>query len=193
MYKIVGLLGATLLLGACMNTTVKNATTAFNHPESGMLYSFAPVGTKTFEIKGTIIVKSRVDIDINGDKNGSEITYEMLIREALKLGADDVMNVRIDKQENTTDKDYYNVSPTTEEETFSHRQYIKKSYIYTATALAVKYVDITCKEAEKNAALNAAPLAAAEAPKNEAVTVQTVAAEQPKAPKNNKKRSLFRK
>ena len=89
---------------------------------------------KDFVSKGIIFVESKVTIDVNREKTGSEITNEMLMREAEKLGADDVINVKIDKIEahkmtDSYDKDGY----------FIKRKYKQYNYIYKATGLAIKY------------------------------------------------------
>jgi hypothetical protein len=94
-----------------------------------------PAPVKDFESKGIIFVESKVTIDINGEHNGSEITYEMLMKEAQKLDADDIINVRIDEIEDHTTLDKFSY----ESDIFAGRQYIAKTYIYKATALAIKY------------------------------------------------------
>ena len=78
--------------------------------------------TKDFITMGIIFVTSSVKFDDDDEIiSGSKITFEMLMKEAQKLGADDIVNLRIDEVE-TTHSDY------------------SRTITYTATALAIKYV-----------------------------------------------------
>jgi len=77
-------------------------------------------------------VKSTETLDGDGNHTGSKITYEMLMQEAKKLGANDVINVKIDVnqvEEIVKNKDNFDISRTT--------------YNYTASALAIKYTNAT--------------------------------------------------
>jgi len=75
---------------------------------------------KDFISVGIIFVKSQAIIDQYGNVlSGSKITYEMLMKEVEKLGGDDIINLRIDEERNSKTKE---VS-------------------YTATALAIKYIE----------------------------------------------------
>jgi hypothetical protein len=75
---------------------------------------------KEFVALGIIFVTSSATINSRGDViEGSEITFDMLMREAQKLGADDIVNLRID-----------------EIKTGDGRITIAE---YKATALAIKY------------------------------------------------------
>jgi len=80
--------------------------------------------TKDYEVRGVIFVRSKVQEDRDKNRTGSKITFEMLMREAQKLGADDVINVRIDVD-------------VKEFRTGYRLDYV--TYEYTATALAIKY------------------------------------------------------
>jgi len=86
--------------------------------------------TKDFITMGIIYVTSTAKFDDDGKKmiSGSKITYEMLIKEAQKLGAEDIVNLRIDEY-STEDKDDDDITIVT----------------YKATALAIKYVPSTRK------------------------------------------------
>ncbi|MDR3113354.1 MAG: porin family protein [Endomicrobium sp.] len=59
------------------------------------------------------------------------------MREAQKLGADDIVNIRIDETENSKTLDAYDAQTNI----LKNRQTIQKSYVYNATALAIKYKD----------------------------------------------------
>jgi len=66
-------------------------------------------------------------LGIANSHTGSEITYDLLIGEAKKLGADDIINVRIDR----TDASLHG--------TFDWLFGYTEKYAYTANALAIKY------------------------------------------------------
>lgn len=95
-------------------------------------YSNIPLATKDFIIKGVVTLESVVKINSYGNKEGSEITNIMLIKEAKKLGADDIVNVRIDKTENV---DYKSVA-----DNYGSIKTVKvKEIIYRAVGIAIKY------------------------------------------------------
>ena len=96
----------------------------YNHSHIGS-FNYAPITVKDYEIKGIIFVKSSEMIDGNGNHTGSKITNEMLMLEAQKLGAHDVINIRIDVNQ--------------KEEFASGGIRIRTTYNYTASALAIKY------------------------------------------------------
>ncbi|WP_413854207.1 hypothetical protein [Candidatus Ruminimicrobium bovinum] len=104
--------------------------------ESGT-YNEAAIPVKDYITKGIIFVESKVTIDVNGEKTGSEITNEMLMREAAKLDADDVINVKIDKIEAHKIVDSYD-----KDGDFVKRRYKQLNYIYKATGLAIKYTKV---------------------------------------------------
>jgi uncharacterized protein YbjQ (UPF0145 family) len=83
----------------------------------------APIAVKDYETLGMISAKSSEVIYTNGNHTGSKITYEMLLSEAKKLGADDIINLKIDINEIRDSS----VRPA------------RTIYNYTASALAIKY------------------------------------------------------
>ena len=91
----------------------------------------AAIAVKDYTSLGIIFVKSSETIDGNGNHTGSKITFEMLMQEAQKLNADDIINVKIDvnpiREIVSTDKQSETITKTT--------------YNYTATALAIKYTN----------------------------------------------------
>lgn len=93
---------------------------------------------------------SKVVYDLEtGDKNGSEITFAQLMQEAVKFGADDIINVRIDKTGINEVEDYYNKNSINDKEIFAGRKQFEKKIIYNATALAIKYTNaITCSQVQ---------------------------------------------
>jgi hypothetical protein len=58
---------------------------------------------------------------------GSQVTYDLLISEAKKLGADDIINIRIDR----TDESFHGM--------FDWLVGYTEKYVYTANALAIRY------------------------------------------------------
>ena len=114
----------------------KDATRNYEQIKKGGYVDIAPYTLRDFEIKGLVFVESKVTIDVNGERNGSEITNYMLMKEAQKLGADDVINVKIDEKEESEVIDTYDSKLK-----FLKRKYKKTSYIYHATALAIKYTN----------------------------------------------------
>jgi hypothetical protein len=82
-----------------VNYQQKNDVRKYDKIKHGKYNNVVCVPVKDFVVKGIVFVESKVTIDANGEKTGSEITNEMLMREAQKLGADDVINVKIDEIE----------------------------------------------------------------------------------------------
>jgi len=79
----------------------------------------AQLAVKDYEARGIIFVNSQEIIDRLGGASGSKITYEMFMKEAVRLGADDAINLRVDvKRTVSADKTVID---------------------YTGTALAIKY------------------------------------------------------
>ena len=102
---------------------------------------------KDFTTLGIIFVESSATLDPNGNIiEGSKITFEMLMKEAQKLGADDIINLRIDELQ-TINGTVGEKIPTgriggggvpiyEEVTTFS------RTIVYKANALAIKYLPI---------------------------------------------------
>jgi len=89
---------------------------------------------KDFKIMGRIYVTSHAIMDANGFIiEGSIVTVEMLLKEAEKLGADDIMNLYMDTQ--IKNETVETVLSGGEKQTRAGRR-----ATYTATALAIKYL-----------------------------------------------------
>lgn len=89
---------------------------------------------KDFDVVGVIAIESTETIEtgvfnLTKSVTGSRITYADLMKKASELGADDVINVRIDKKDNseTSPLDFFTGST--------------KIYTYIATGTAIKYKD----------------------------------------------------
>jgi len=85
------------------------------------------IATKDFVTVGIIFVNSVEEIDDRGSHTGSKITHEMFMREAVKMNADDVINIKIDVNIKKEQKpDMFDLINNT-------------IYSYTGTGLAIKY------------------------------------------------------
>ena len=94
---------------------------------------------KDFVSVGMIFLNSSTAINSRGELvEGSEITFEMLMREAQKLGADDIVNLRIDKIKSATERRTTTAGGSAGRSTQTERLTITN---YKATALAIKYVN----------------------------------------------------
>jgi len=118
---------AGLVFSSCSNAPASIAPARrvdFGYPQAGSANN-AGIAVKDYTTLGIIIVKSAEVIDGNRNRTGSKITYEMLMREAQRLNADDVINVRLDVNEKVD---------------FDLKGHpIRTTYNYTASALAIKY------------------------------------------------------
>ena len=114
----------------------KEVTKNYEQIKEGDYAKVLPYTLRDYVIKGVIFVESKVTIDVNGERTGSEITNYMLMKEAQKLGADDIINVRIDEREESKVVDNYDKNAK-----FIDREYKKRSYVYQAKALAIKYTN----------------------------------------------------
>ena len=115
-----------LVFSSCAMTSQNEIN--YNYPQLGVVNN-AVLAVKDYEPLGIIFVKSSESVDNIGNHTGSKITYEMLLLEAQKLQAHDVINIRIDvkKIENVI---------------FDSGFYITKiTHEYTATALAIRYTN----------------------------------------------------
>ncbi len=95
--KVLGFgasLAAAVLLGACATTNLGSNKIGWS--------DYATIAIKDYAIVGIVRVTSeetneRSVFGIVTSHKGSQITYDMLIQEAKALGADDIINVRVDR------------------------------------------------------------------------------------------------
>ncbi len=126
-YKVAGLtavLFAVALLSSCTTTNLAGNRTGWS--------DYATVAIKDYTVVGIVRVVSeevtkRGFLGIAHYHTGSQVTYDLLISEAKKLGADDIINVRIDR----TDKSLHGI--------FDWLVGYTEKYAYKANALAIKY------------------------------------------------------
>jgi uncharacterized protein YbjQ (UPF0145 family) len=134
--KKVNLFAALVFWGmaSCVppTTSISALSQDYSEPVSGT-FNNAGLAVKDYEIKGIIFVNSTATVNSSGERTGSKITYEMLMKKAQKLGADDIINVRIDVRTNVR----------TEQQEKPNSVYTRTVYTtiynYTATALAISY------------------------------------------------------
>ena len=115
---------AAVLLGACTTTNLASNRTGWS--------DYATVAVKDYTVVGIVRVVSeevvrRGFLGIVESRRGSQVTYDLLVSEAKKIGADDIINVRIDR----TDKSLHGI--------FDWFVGYTERYAYTANALAIKY------------------------------------------------------
>lgn len=95
---------------------------------------YAKFAVKDFNVVGVVRVTStetttHSPLNLSTEDKGSKITYDMLMSDAKKVGADDIINVRIDQQQTAvrTVLDFFTGYTDTK--------------VYTGNALAIKYKD----------------------------------------------------
>ncbi len=95
-----------------------------------------PLAVKDFTVVDTIFLTSTAVLNENLDIiEGSEVTFEMLMKEAKKLGADDIANLRVDEVL------FYENRPNPVTTSGGSSTITRRVITYTATALAIKYKD----------------------------------------------------
>ena len=112
-----------IFLAGCVSTTTE--VKSYGEVEQ------IPLVAKDFIIVGNIYVESTATLDSYGATiSGSKVTFEMLMKEAEKLGADDIANLRIDEiltSVKTADPSGQSTA-------------IRRTITYKATAIAIKYI-----------------------------------------------------
>jgi hypothetical protein len=115
---------AVALLSSCATTNLASNKTGWS--------DYATIAIKDYAVVGIVRVMSeevtqRGFLGIAYSQTGSQVTYDLLISEAKKLGADDIINIRIDR----TDESFRGI--------FDWLIGYTEKYSYTANALAIKY------------------------------------------------------
>jgi hypothetical protein len=124
---------SVVFLSGC--STMHSGKREHAQKQEGQDHVIVPAPVRDFEIKGVIFIESTVTIDQAGEKDGSEIIYDMLMKKAVAIGGEDIANVKVDKIEN------YSFDDKISEQTgkFVKRENTAVSYTYKASALAIKY------------------------------------------------------
>ena len=161
--KIVFVISVLLICFAFANCTTTSPPGAIVLPsgfsenyiiinsEGKIMYVIVPP-MRDFRTLGLIFVESTATYDSNGNiTNGSKITLDMLMREAHKLGADDIINLKIDEIENISVTEEVRMIPrsitdsSTGQTRTEHREskvhIINKTVQYKANAIAIKYTN----------------------------------------------------
>ena len=126
---------------------MSNSYIVINSEGQIMQVNIAPI--KNFNTLGLIFVESTATLDSNGNIiEGSKITLDMLMREAHRLGADDIINLKIDEIQSfstgmrtipTSIRDVDGTIRIVNRET--NEQFVTITIHYKANALAIKYTD----------------------------------------------------
>ena len=121
---------AVALLSSCATTNLASNRTGWS--------DYATIAIKDYTVVGIVRVVSeevtqRGFLGIANSHTGSRVTYDLLVSEAKKLGADDIINVRIDR----TDKSLHGI--------FDWLVGYTEKYAYTANALAIKYTQAAAR------------------------------------------------
>jgi uncharacterized protein YbjQ (UPF0145 family) len=121
---LAAVLFAVALLCSCATTNLAGNRIGWS--------DYATIAIKDYTVVGIVRVVSeevikRGFLGIANSHTGSQVTYDLLISEAKKLGADDIINVRIDR----TDKSFHGI--------FDWLVGYTEKYAYNANALAIRY------------------------------------------------------
>jgi hypothetical protein len=92
-------LALVIVLTGCTTTNLTTNTTGWS--------DYAEILTKDYEVIGHVRVettetKTVSPLGFNTTIEGSKVTYDALLQEAIDMGADDVINVRIDTVEDSS-------------------------------------------------------------------------------------------
>jgi hypothetical protein len=134
-YKLLGFAIIFMaLFSGCHNAI--NHTRLYSYPHSGATQN-VNLAVKDFESKGIIFATFTVTTDRNNENTGSQPIWTALMEKAAERGADDIINIRIDKTEVF---DAIDIEDSVSGE-FKERKYRKKTIVWTANALAIKYTN----------------------------------------------------
>ena len=108
---------------------------------AGVILQTNLVPAKDFTSLGLIFVESSATIAPDGKiLSGSKITFEMLMREAHKIGADDIINIKTDEiEKNSTVMERSVPSASSYTTAPVNMQVTVRTVDYKANALAIKY------------------------------------------------------
>ena len=117
--------------------------------KEGVIMQANIVPLKDFSTLGIIFVESTAKINEDGlILEGTKITYDMLMKEAYKLGADDVINIKIDEIETVSFVGVIERIWDSEKNGYVYRdinnkdiQNFTRIINYKANALAIKYTN----------------------------------------------------
>ncbi|HQL05649.1 MAG TPA: hypothetical protein PLU33_10965 [Treponemataceae bacterium] len=116
-----------MVLSGCKTTNLTTNKVGWSDYTTVTIKDFDVVGVITLESE---VIKTVTPFGFSSTLEGSEITYAMLMEKAVEKKGDDIMNVRIDKHDD---------SKTT---LFDRIIGYTKTTKYTATALVIRYKDV---------------------------------------------------
>jgi hypothetical protein len=123
-----------MLIGVVLLAMMGCATTKFTDNYRGT-YNLATITTKDYEVVGSVSLTADDIFEVGPfgwtqTHSGSTVTAQLLAEEAWKLGADDVINIRMDRYEDYTTNSILDpiVGYT-------------KTYRWVGNALAIKYTN----------------------------------------------------
>jgi uncharacterized protein YcbK (DUF882 family) len=116
--------------------------------------------TRDFTTLGLVFVESTATFDSRGNIiEGSTFLYDMLMREAQKLGADDIVNLKVDEIQNISEIEETRTVPTKvtgadgTSRTVNREMRVQtqtKTVHYKANALAIKYTGVILPEVKNS-------------------------------------------
>lgn len=122
----VVVLAIMMLVCSCSTTDLATNQVGWSNYSDVIAKDFDVIGFVTLESTETVKVGF---LSLSTEVSGSRVTYADLMKKAVELGADDIINVRVDK------KDNFKTSPL--DFLFGST----KTYTYIATGTAIKYKD----------------------------------------------------
>lgn len=130
--KSIGLAGAGKVF--CVLAILSSCSTINLASNRAGWSDYAPIAVKDYLVLGSVRITceevvERGFLGIANSNSGSKVTYDLLLKEARKLGADDVINVRIDQRDVSSHGILDWLLGYTEK------------HAYSANALAIKYAE----------------------------------------------------
>jgi len=127
----LSVLGAIIAIAcAALSSTGCSSTTSvrLNLENSGAFGEALTLPVKDFVTVGLVFTEVQLQVSSNGLFNGDMFTYQALLKEAQKLGADAIINVAIDRTEIVTITEGFETNEI-------------KRETWHGSALAIKYTD----------------------------------------------------
>jgi len=124
-----------MVLSGCKTTNLTTNKVGWSDYTTVTIKDFDVVGVITLESE---VIKTVTPFGFSSTLEGSEITYAMLMEKAVEKKGDDIMNVRIDKHDD---------SKTT---LFDRIIGYTKTTKYIATALVIRYKDVKAEAASSD-------------------------------------------
>ena len=92
-------IGCAFLASSCVTPGITIPTTSqVSYTNEGEFGKQVMIPAMNFESRGLVFTETTFSITPNGSINGSIFTYQQLLKEAQRLGADAIINVVIDKK-----------------------------------------------------------------------------------------------